>query len=446
MSNVATTSEAEMLREGMNNIADQLCALITGDVGSGLSLSTTDGTLRKLSMMVNLVIEICQRALRESEEREMQLRSILEAASEGMMTVDENGIVESFNRAAIKMFGYDAQEVLGRHIKMLIPRCDNAKDREMMAMCLRNIGTVRRHEVEGRRKDGTLFPLELAVSEVVAEGQRLVSAIMRDLTEQKQLQCELAQAQKLESVGQLAAGIAHEINTPTQYVGDNTRFLQDAFVDINTVLDRCGALIGSARAGAVDERLLAEAEAAFERADVEYLTEEIPQAIQQSLDGVQRVAKIVRAMKEFSHPGEDEKTLVNLREAIETTITVARNEWKYVAEMETDFDPGLPEVLCLPAELNQVFLNLIVNAAHAIGDALGEESTEKGTITVGDTGRRGVGRGDYPRHGHGDPRGDPFADLRPVLHNQGRREGHRAGVGHRALGGGRQAQRGRSIA
>ena len=221
------------------------------------------------------------------------------------------------------------------------------------------------------------------MSEVVAEGQHLVSAIMRDLTKQKQLQCELAQAQKLESVGQLAAGIAHEINTPTQYVGDNTRFLQDAFGDINTVLDRCGTLIKSARAGAVDEGVLAEAEAAFEQADVEYLATEIPQAIQQSLDGVQRVAKIVRAMKEFSHPGADEKTLVNLQEAIETTITVARNEWKYVAEMETDFDPGLLEVLCLPAELNQVFLNLIVNAAHAIGDALGEDSTEKGTITVG---------------------------------------------------------------
>ena len=121
MSKVATTSEAEMLREGMNDIADKLCALITGDLRSGLSLATSDGTLRKLSMMVNLVIEICQRTLRESEERELQLRSILDAASEGMMTIDQNDIVESFNKAAISMFGYDAQEVIGRHIKMLIP-------------------------------------------------------------------------------------------------------------------------------------------------------------------------------------------------------------------------------------------------------------------------------------------------------------------------------------
>ncbi len=197
------------------------------------------------------------------------------------------------------------------------------------------------------------------------------------------LQMELAQAQKLESVGQLAAGIAHEINTPTQYVGDNTRFLRDAFGSVNTALDQYAKLLQAAKDGTVDEQLVAEVEATLKQEDVEYLTEEIPQAIDQSLDGVDRVAKIVRAMKEFSHPGGEEKNLVDLREALETTIAVSRNEWKFVAEIVTEFDAELPEVSCLPAELNQVFLNLIVNAAHAIGDALGDDGTEKGTITVG---------------------------------------------------------------
>ncbi len=197
------------------------------------------------------------------------------------------------------------------------------------------------------------------------------------------LQMELSQAQKLESVGQLAAGIAHEINTPTQYVGDNTRFLKDAFGDISTVLDSFGKLLQATKSGTVDGQLVAEVEATLKQADVEYLTEEIPQAIDQSLSGVEQVAKIVRAMKEFSHPGTEEKSLVDLSQAIETTITVAHSEWKYVAEMETEFDSELPQVSCLPAELNQVFLNLIVNAAHAIGDTLGDDATKKGTITVG---------------------------------------------------------------
>jgi len=206
----------------------------------------------------------------------------------------------------------------------------------------------------------------------LAVGARLIS-----------LQLELAQAQKLESVGQLAAGIAHEINTPTQYVGDNTRFLKEGFGDIRIALDSFEKLLQAAKDGTVTEQLVTEVDAVLAQADIEYLREEIPQAIDQSLNGVERVAKIVRAMKEFSHPGTEEKSLVNLTEAIETTLTVVYNEWKYVAEITTEFDPELPEVSCLPSELNQVFLNLIVNAAHAIGDTLGDDAAKKGTITVG---------------------------------------------------------------
>jgi len=198
-----------------------------------------------------------------------------------------------------------------------------------------------------------------------------------------QMQAELTQAQKLESVGQLAAGIAHEINTPTQYVGDNTRFLKEAFGQINSVLEEFDKLLRAAKDGAFDEQLVAGAEAALQQADVEYLREEIPQAIDESLDGIELVTKIVKSMKEFSHPGGEEKSLINLAEAIETTITVARNEWKYVAEIVREFDTELPPVSCLPGELNQVLLNLIVNAAHAIGDVLGDDPQEKGTITVG---------------------------------------------------------------
>jgi len=112
-----------------------------------------------------------------------------------------------------------------------------------------------------------------------------------------------------------------------------------------------------------------------------YLQEEIPQAIDQSLEGLERIAKIVRSMKEFSHPGMDEKTPIDINQAIETTINVSRNEWKYHADIETDLDPGLPNVSCLPGEINQVLLNLIVNAAHAIVNVVGE-SGDKGLIRI----------------------------------------------------------------
>ncbi|NOY28960.1 MAG: PAS domain S-box protein [Planctomycetes bacterium] len=326
------------------------------------------------------------KTVRLLEEREARLQAILETANEGIVTINAQGVVESFNEAAAKMFGFRTEEVVGKNVSMLIPPPSGEKPNQHPTNYLRTdhakAAGINR-EVEGKRKDGTLFPMELAVSEVHLDNAYLLTAIIRDVTQRHQLQTELAHAQKLEAVGQLAAGIAHEINTPTQYVGDNTRFLKDAFGDIDTVFDSFEKLLQAAKERSVDEQLVAEVEATLQRADIEYLREEIPQAIGQSLDGVERVAKIVRAMKEFSHPGTEEKSLVNLTEAIETTITVARNEWKYVAEMITEFDLELPVVPGLPGELNQVFLNLIVNAAHAVGDTLGDDATEKGTITVG---------------------------------------------------------------
>jgi signal transduction histidine kinase len=196
------------------------------------------------------------------------------------------------------------------------------------------------------------------------------------------MELQLRQAQKLESIGQLAAGIAHEINTPTQYIGDNVRFLQDAFTDLREVNRGFLQLLEAARQGAVSDEVVRELEDQMEDADMEYLAEEIPRAIAHTLEGVERVTKIVRAMKSFSHPGGEEKTPIDLNKAVESTVTVSRNEWKYHADLVTDLDPALPLVPCLPGELNQVILNLIINAAHAIADVVGDGSQGKGTLTV----------------------------------------------------------------
>ncbi len=207
--------------------------------------------------------------------------------------------------------------------------------------------------------------------------------LYEDITEKNMIEQELRQAQKIEAIGQLAAGIAHEINTPIQYVGDNLTFLQQSFGDISQVLTAYQQLFAVVQAGdAVPADKKQAVMAAIDGADLEYLQEEIPKTIAQGLEGVGRVAKIVRAMKEFSHPGSDEKTFINLNELLESTLTISRNQWKYVAELETDLQPDLPLVACLPGEINQVFLNLIVNAAHAIGDLNREGQGDLGTITI----------------------------------------------------------------
>ena len=218
---------------------------------------------------------------------------------------------------------------------------------------------------------------------IVVDGKVVrLSGTFQDITDRKSAETELTQARKLEAVGQLAAGIAHEINTPTQFVGDNVTFLQDALKQILELQGKQGLLLEAAKTGTVSYEVVEAVEAAVKEADVEYLTEEIPKAVEQSLEGVDRISKIVRAMKEFSHPGVTGMTGSDINEAIETTITVARNEWKYLAEIETELDPSLPLVPCLVSEFNQVILNLIINAAHAIRDVVGDGSNEKGTIRV----------------------------------------------------------------
>lgn len=223
------------------------------------------------------------------------------------------------------------------------------------------------------------------VASPIHAGDGTVSAVIEvveDITERLRLERELNQAQKLEAVGRLAAGIAHEINTPTQYVGDNIEFLQIAYESILEVLTACGKILDVAQTDSISQTALDEARERTEAANLDYLTDQIPKAITQSLEGISRISSIVQAMKEFSHPGTSEKTSVNLNQSIMSTVTVSRNEWKYVAELETDLDESLPLVPCLPGEFNQVILNLIVNAAHAIGDVVGDGASGKGKITI----------------------------------------------------------------
>jgi signal transduction histidine kinase len=214
----------------------------------------------------------------------------------------------------------------------------------------------------------------------IAAGTKCLRGLMLDITEFRRLGRELAAAQKLESVGRLAAGVAHEINTPVQFVTDNVQFVGKSMTDIAAVIHAYRGLqhaVISSGDIAAAARFTVEAE---KTADLDYIMENAPLAIASSIEGLGRIATIVRSMKEFAHPDQAQQTFADLNQAIRSTLVIAQNEYKYVAEIDTQF-ADLPPVQCYLGEINQVVLNLLVNAAHAISDVV-KDTGSLGRLTV----------------------------------------------------------------
>lgn len=334
-------------------------------------------------------VEVCQLAISLTHKWELErqaenrMDSIVETAADGIITLDATSAIESCNRAACELFGYSEEELLSTPFCSLLkdPPATSWEECADYFLVKENGKHSPAREVEGLQKSGGSVPLLLSVSTYDTHDGKRFTLIARDLSEYKQLQETLSRAQKLESVGQLAAGVAHEINTPMQFIYQNMEFLQTCADKIARVFEAFERNLDVTRPNRPWEDRWQEVNEVLKGQQFDMVRSELPQAIEESLEGVQRVVSIVRAMKEFAHPGHGEKTPVDINHAVESTITITRNHWKDVANVETQFDSHLPRVTCVQHDINQVLVNLIVNAVDAVEECR-SKAAGKGTITV----------------------------------------------------------------
>ncbi|MBI4820782.1 MAG: response regulator [Deltaproteobacteria bacterium] len=296
---------------------------------------------------------------------ERRLRAVVQSNADGLLVVDPQGSVLFLNGSAARMLGRHPVEAVGQ--LFFLPE----KDGDLLEL---QIG-------------GEIRKIEVRVSDIEwSLGERAVLAALRDVTDREKLAAErriieaqLLQSHKLEAIGQLAAGIAHEINTPTQYIGSNLEFLDRAVQKLVQITES----VQRATQSGVSHESLGALQAELKSAKLGFLVQEIPRAVKEARDGIEQVSTIVRSMKEFSHPGSGSKESTDLVKIVESALVVSRNEWKYVADVNTEIEPDLPQVECLGIEIKQVVLNLIVNASHAIASRTSGDKELRGHIEVG---------------------------------------------------------------
>jgi PAS domain S-box-containing protein len=279
------------------------------------------------------------RTLRSAREF---LRAVYRAMPGALLFIDETGVIFDANDTLLAMVGRRPEEVIGSEATSWfvdLPDLRAALDGSAFESTERHL----------RTRDGELPVLVSAtVVQVPAERKRAIVCIATDLSDRKRMEADLRQAHKLESVGRLAAGVAHEINTPMQFVTDSVCFAREAL-----------------------DELLA-------NPDAETVAD-VSSALTQAVSGLSRIAEIVKSMRVFAHPGRV-KTTVDLDRAIRSALVVAAGEYKLVADVVLEIDE-LPPVIGYAGDLNQALLNLMINAGQAIAEVVSRDQT-RGTLRV----------------------------------------------------------------
>lgn len=315
-----------------------------------------------------------------ASEDSQRYQTILDSVLEGILTVDGAGKILDTNAAAVKTLGAEKPDLLGKNVEGIFAEPDKCLRHKLLNACIRIGGGALEYvyvDATGQRFAGNdPFPMELTVSPAVLDGEKCYLYIFRDVTHRRQLQNSLKEAQKLEAIAHLAGGVAHEINTPSQYIQDNLTFLKDGFRDLIWVLEASLAMIDEVTPH-IDKQRYSELHDRITGAELAVLVEEVPDALRQSLSGIGHIARIVSSLRESAHPSGAEPKPLDLPRIIDNARTMTRNQWKHCAELEVCPADDLPPLIGHASEISQVLINLIINACHAM-----EEQGGRGKIRL----------------------------------------------------------------
>jgi len=315
-------------------------------------------------------------------ESEKKFRGLAETMQQGLVQVGVQGGVTFCNRYFCELVQKQREDIIGLKMDSLV----HPGDKDTYLRMLDTVGCgekIQACDIRWLVSGKHIFSIVTPVMQNEAKEECVgLWLLVMDVTQRKLMEAQLLQTQKMEAIGQLAAGIAHEINTPTQYILNYAWFIKEAIVHIAQAFEGHGILFDRLASDPDLESEIAAIRVKDEKSQIPLYLEELPSAVEDVLHGLDKIMTIVGSVKQFVHPGHDIMTDVDLNRLVTDTVNLSRNEWKYVAELSMDLDLELPLVRCLGQEIGQVMLNLIVNAAHAISDAKGNGAVSMGEIHV----------------------------------------------------------------
>ena len=327
----------------------------------------------------------------ELREIELELKKaysenevIINSINSVLIYIDNDKYIFRWNREAENLFGISTGRAIGQKLTDLDIEWNIDRIIQTINDCKQ--GSTHISDINFVDKNGNVRILSISIYPIY-KNSHLHGHLMlgKDVTEKKILESQLLHSQKLEAIGELAAGIAHEINTPVQYVYGNLTYIKDILFDLLDLMEKYKIAIDRIpdNGEIIDYHFKQEIKDKEQGIDIEFLREDIPNALNESIHGLEQVIQIVKSMRDFSHSGQQEKKLFDINKAIQDTVTISRNVWKYHSDIKLELEDDLPPVYGFGDEINQVLLNIIVNAAHAITEkivSLGIE--EKGLITI----------------------------------------------------------------